>query len=128
MPRILYPLMYKMQNYSCKTQTKNGRRRRKQKQTKRKFRHGRKSMKVMRGGAIYKTVVQLKALFETKENEELKQQLFTAFNVTNLDEMWRLKLKKGKFNTKDIADELELGPRGHKVDSDLVILLRSAAK
>ena len=124
MPRILYLLMYKMPNYSSKTQKKNVKRRRKQ--TKRKLRRGRKSLKVMRGGAIYRTVVQLKALFETKENEELKQQLFTAFNVTNLNEMWKLKLKKGKFNTNDIADELELGPRGHKVDSDLVILLRSA--
>jgi len=83
-------------------------------------------MNVMRGGAIYKTVAQLKALFETEENEELKQQLFTAFNVTNLNEMWRLKVKNGKFDTNKIADELKL--RGHKVDSDLVILLRSAAK
>lgn len=100
------------------SQSKNGGRRRKS--TMRKLRRMKKSRKVMRGGAMYNNVEDLKKLFAGKD--DLKQQLFDAYKVTNFTEM--MNLNNSSFNTNMIASEL--GSKGYNQDSELVNLLRSA--
>jgi hypothetical protein len=106
-----------MPNYSSKSQSKSGGRRKKQ--TKRKLRRGRKSRKVMRGGAVYTEASQLNTLFEGKD--ALKTQLLGAYNVTDFKGM--MALNDGQFNTNRIA--YELGEKGYDANSELVKLLRS---
>lgn len=108
------------QNQS-QSQSQNGGRRRKS--TMRKLRRMKKSRKVMRGGgAMYNNVEDLKKLFAIKD--ELKQQLFDAYKVTNFTEM--MNLNNSSFNTNMIASEL--GSKGYNQDSELVKLLRSATQ
>ena len=72
------------------------------------------------GGGVYNNVEYLKKLFDGKD--DLTQQLFNAYKVTNFTQM--MNLNNSSFNTNMIASEL--GSKGYKEDSDLVKLLRSA--
>ena len=66
-----------MPNYSSKSQSKSGGRRKKQ--TKRKLRRGRKSRKVMRGGAMYTSEKVLENMFSN--NKELEDEIFRIYSV-----------------------------------------------
>ena len=81
-------LYYKMPKYSSKTQSKNGGRRRKQ--TKRKLRRGKKSRKVMRGGALADFVYNdLIKIFDTDETQTQMNKLFQVYKVTNFADFKR---------------------------------------
>jgi hypothetical protein len=86
----------------------------------RKLRRGRKSRKVMSGGALYREVSDLNTLFQG--NDELKQKLFEATNTEKFEDI--MKLNGGSFNTNMIASEIEK-KRGKTDYAELTAFLRS---
>jgi hypothetical protein len=111
----------KLQNQSqsqSQSQSQNGGRRRKS--TMRKLRRGRKSRKVMRGGATYREVSDVKTLFQG--NDELKQKLFQATNTGSFEDI--MNVNNGLFNTSSIAFDIE-NKRGKEAYVELTTFLRS---
>ena len=106
-----------LQNQS-QSQSQNGGRRRKS--TMRKLRRGRKSRKVMRGGATYREVSDVKTLFQG--NDELKQKLFEATNTGSFEDI--MNVNNGLFNTSSIAFDIEK-KRGKDAYAELTTFLRS---
>jgi hypothetical protein len=110
-------LQNQSQSQSQSQSQKGGRRR---KSTMRKLRRGRKSRKVMRGGATYREVSDVKTLFQG--NDELKQKLFQATNTGSFEDI--MNVNNGLFNTSSIAFDIE-NKRGKEAYAELTTFLRS---
>jgi len=107
-----------MPRYSSKSQSKSGGRRRKQ--TKRKLRRGRKSRKVMRGGANISNETTFEKFFEGKET--LKQELLAAFPGKDIDSLVLEMRGNGQyksFDTKQFLNKTELANASEELKAHL---------